>query len=278
MALSLSLVVTLSSLRVMAMSNGEYLQAEQAMLMDEQASHVFDLLVRLLQQLGHLDPAQPMPPVPARPASGALRGHDNAQPDAGGAALKAGGVLGSDLIELRLSGDAAGRILDCGGLPVPVAAQGGDVGINQLYVAPDRSGEPELRCRTRTGGQWTTQAIAAGVTSFQWLYGLDADRDGLPNNFVSASALHALDARHSPGQPSAWTRVVAVQVALLLRSSRHRVLGARRTIDLFGTRYAQRHGDRDPGVRLAPDKLDTYRRCQRYEMVIFLNNSLEPAT
>lgn len=264
-ALSLSLAVTLSSLRVMALSNAEYLQAEQAMLMDEQA--------------GHLDPTRPMPAFPSRPASGALAGHDNAQPaSAAHAPPKAGGVLGSDLLELRLPGDVAGRILDCTGLPVPVATADDDVGVSQFFLAPDRTGEPELRCRTRAGGQWSTQAIAAGVCGFQLLYGLDADRDGLPNDFVSATALRALDAAHPPGQPSAWTRVVAVHVALLLRSARQPARGARRTIDLFGERYAQWHGARDPGVRLGPEVLDPYRRYQGYDMVIFLNNSMEPAT
>ncbi len=278
-ALSLSLAVTLSSLRVMAMANAGYSQAEQAMLMDEQAGHVFELLARLLQQVGHLDPTQPMPAWPSRPSVGALAGHDNAQPAAAaGSPPKAGGVLGSDLLELRLTGDAAGRILDCTGLPVPVAAEDDDVGVNQFFVAPDRAGEPELRCRTRTGGQWNSQAIAAGVSGFQLLYGLDADRDGLPNDFVSASGLRTIDARRPPGQASAWTRVVAVHVALLLRSARQPARGARRTIDLLGERYAQAHGAGDPGVRLAPEVLDPYRRYQRYDMVIFLNNSLEPAT
>lgn len=277
-ALSLSLGVTLSSLRVMAMSNAEYVHAEQAMLMDEQAGHVLDLLVRFLQQAGHLDPTQPMAAFPARPPSGALAGHDNAQPaSAAQAPPKAGGVLGSDLLELRLAGDAAGRILDCTGLPVPVAAAADEVGVNQFFVALDRAGEPELRCRTRAGGPWNTQAIAAGVCGFQLLYGLDAERDGLPNDFVSATTLRALDAGHPSGQPSAWTRVVAVHVALLLCSARQPARGPRRTIDLFGDRYAQGHAARDPGVRLGPEVLDPYRRYQRYDRVIFLNNSLEPA-
>lgn len=120
--------------------------------------------------------------------------------------------------------------------------------------------------------------MAGGVAGLQFLFGIDADHDGLPNDFVSASVLHALDARHPSHQPSAWTRVVAVQVGLLLRTARQPARGARRTIDLLGMRYAQSHGARDPGVRLGSDALDPYRRYQRYEMVIFLNNSLEPAT
>lgn len=277
-ALSLSLGVTLSSLRVMAMSNGEYLQAEQAMLLDEQAAHVLEMIARLLQQAGHVDPTQPMGGWPARPPEGALSGHDNAVPAAGSAVPKSGGPLGSDLLEVRLTGDAAGSIVDCAGLPVPMAAVGDEAGVSQLHVAADPAGEPELRCRTRAGAQWSAQPIASGVAGFQLLYGVDTDRDGLPNDFVSASALRYADGRRAAGQPSAWTRVVAVHVALLLRSARQPVRGARRTIDLFGARYADLHGAGDPGVRLFPSQLDAYRRYQRHDAVIFLRHSLEPAT
>ncbi len=278
LALSLSLGITLSSLRVMAMSNGEYLEAEQAMLIDDQADHVFDAITRLLQHVGHVDPTQPMPASPARPPDGALAGHDDAQPAAaGGTVPKTGGVLGSDLLELHLPADAAGRILDCAGLPVLASVTGGDAGVSQLYVATDRSGEPELRCRTRAGAQWTSQALATGVAGFQLLYGVDADHDGLPNDFLSASSLRASDARRAGGQPSAWTRVVAVHVGLLLRSARQAARGRRHTIDLFGARYAELHGSDDPGVRIRPEQQEVYRRYQRYDAVIFLRNSLVPA-
>lgn len=276
-ALSLSLVVTLASLSVMAMSNGAYLQAEQAMLMDEQATHVLEMIARLLRQAGHLDPTQPMGGRPARPPQGALSGHDNAVPTAGSAVPKSGALLGSDLLEVRLTGDAAGSIVDCAGLPVPLAAVGDDAGVSQLHVAADPAGEPELRCRTRAGAQWSAQAIASGVAGFQLLYGVDTDRDGLPNDFVSATALRSIDEGRPVGQPSAWTRVVAVHVALLLRSSRQPGRGARRAIDLFGPTYADLHAAGDPGVRLLPAQLDATRRYQRHDMVIFLRNSLEPA-
>lgn len=276
--LSLSLVVTLSSLRVMAMSNGVYLLAEQATLMDEQAAYVFEIIARLLQQAGLVDPTQPMGGRPARPPEGALSGHDNAVPATGSAVPKSGGLLGSDLLEIRLAGDAAGSIVDCAGLPVPLAPVDADTGISQLHVAADPAGEPELRCRTRAGAKWTAQAIASGVAGFQLLYGVDSDRDGLPNDFVSASALRAIDGGRAVGQPSAWTRVVAVHVALLLRSARQPAHGARRTIDLFGPRYADLHAAGDPGVRILPAQLDAYRRYQRHDTVIFLRNSLEPAT
>ncbi len=278
LALSLSLLVTLSSLRVMAMSNAEYLQAEQAMLMDDQFNHVFEMIARLLQQTGHVDPTQPMVSPPARPFDGALAGHDNALPaaSAGSAIPISGAPLGSDLLEIHLTGDAAGRTRDCTGLPVPHAPADGRAGVSQLYVALDRAGEPELRCRTRAGAQWSSHAIATGVAGFQLLYGLDSDGDGLPNDFVSASLLRASDTHRPSGQPSAWTRVVAVHIAVLLRSARQPVRSAQRMIDLFGTRYAELHEAGDPGVRLKPEQLEAYRQYRRYDAVIFLRNSLEP--
>jgi len=277
LALSLTLIVTLSSLRVMAMSNAEYLQAEQAMLMDDQSNHVFDMMARLLQQAGHVDPTQSMASPPARPFDGALAGYDNARPASAGSAVPTSGApLGSDLLEIRLSGDAAGRILDCTGLPVPHAPTDDRAGVSQLYVALDRADEPELRCRTRAGEQWSSQAMATGVAGFQLLYGLDSEGDGLPNDFVNASLLRTSDAHRPSGQPSAWTRVVAVHVAVLLRSARQPARSAQRTINLFGTRYAELHEADDPGVRLKPEQLEVDRRYRRYDTVIFLRNSLEP--
>lgn len=271
-ALSLSLVIVLASLQVMAMSHGEYLQAEQALLMDEQAAYVVELLEGLLQRAGHVDPARASHGMAARPFDGALAGHDNA-----GWVLQPGGAgrsgpnawFGSDALAIRVPvGDGQGA--SCGGLA------SGD-GLSLFDIATGVDGEPELRCRYRSGAYWSTQPIATGIAAMQLLYGLDSDQDGLPNGFLNATRIDALDAGRDRGQPSAWTRVVAVRLALLLRSPQRLPALPSEGIDLFGARHADRHADEDAGVRIAAEALDRHRLWRRYDAVIFLHNSLAPA-
>ncbi len=280
-ALALAMVITLASLRVMAMSNDEYLKVEQAILMDEQAEYLLELTGRLLQQLGHVDPSRPSTGAPARLTEGALQGFDNAV-SAGSApgvqGIRAGAHFSSDLIAMYRPGEDGQRALNCAGSPAPpVASEEGERGWNSLYVAAAASGEHELRCRYWAGEQWSTQSIATGVAGLQFRYGVDSDRDGLPNDFLSASSLRALDANRPLGQPSAWTRVVAVHLALLMRSPQPVPIQQLRTIDLFGSEPAVRGAGHDPGTQIKANELDAHRLWRSYDAVIFLNNSLVPA-
>jgi len=278
LAIALALSITLASLRVMAMSNGEYLQVEQALLMDEQAEYVLELANRLLQQVGHVDPSRPSTGAPARLPGGALQGLDNATSTGGGADVQGarpGAHFGSDLMALYRPGDEGQRMLNCAGSPASlVSALHAEHGWSWLYVAPGVGGEQELRCRYWTGQQWSTQSLAVGVAGLQLLYGVDSDRDGLPNDFLSASQLRAIDVSRPGGPASIWTHVVAVHLALLLRSPQTVPFQRPRLIDLFGTPNALQDDAQDPGVRLPADKLDANRLWRRYDSVIFLNNSL----
>jgi type IV pilus assembly protein PilW len=88
-----------------------------------------------------------------------------------------------------------------------------------------------------------------GVDSFQVLYGLDTDSpaDGVPNQFLNARAIGALDAALPPlgataaerarslERRSHWRRVVAVRVALLLHGEAGSRQGSLPTsYELFG--------------------------------------------
>jgi type IV pilus assembly protein PilW len=180
-------------------------------------------------------------------------------------------VNGSDVLGIRFAGAGKGAygdatILNCAGFGIPAVrhdAPDSDRGWSIFYVAEDAGGEPELRCKYRGKTAWASVAIARGVESFQVLYGLDADADGAPNQYLTASELDALDDSHSSTDSnnnqqaagwqdiSAWKKIVAVKVAMLIRgtySVRADTLDKR--YDLFGTDYAELSGQMDKGVRI----------------------------
>ncbi len=281
-SLGLSLGIVLSALHLAALSGADYVRAEQHALLQEQAAQVLELLAAIVQQAGHVDPTQPMPARAARPPDGALRGLDDAVVPASSdwlVAARHGNGGGSDALAIHVAGDALGRLRNCAGMPVPEAVDAyDDRGASIFHVADGPQGEPELRCKYHGDTGWSSQAIAAGVASFQLLYGIDTDGDGLPNDFVSASRLQAL-AAGSAAAVSPWTRVVAVQVALLMRS-RQPVPGTPRPtgFDLFGSAYGDLHAADDPGARVPAGQLQPGRLYRLFEAVIFLGNSLRPAT
>jgi type IV pilus assembly protein PilW len=141
-----------------------------------------------------------------------------------------------------------------------------------FYVARSAEGQPELRCKYKGATGWGADAVIAGVESFQVLYGLDTDAapDGVPNRYVNASAIDALDGALVLSGASArdreddlhrrtwWKRVASVQVALLLRGARTRV-PVRATYALFGLGYVN---EDDPGTLLSDDALSVGGRAE----------------
>ena len=280
-ALSMSTAIGLSAMRLIAQSNAEYQRVEQLALIEDQAAQALEIIAQSLQQAGHVDATLPMGVVFARPSDGAVNGIDNSIVASGTPAIDqpvSGAHLGSDVLVVRFTGDAAERISNCAGFPVPPSSTGADDrGFSVFHVALDGLNEPELRCKYRGPSQWTSQAIATGVESFQVLFGVDTDGDGLPNDFVSASRVAAMEASALASQLSIRTRIVAVEVALLMRSPQAvKMQSALRAIDMFGQRYADLHEADDPGTRIASSRLKSDRLHRRYSAVIFLNNSLRP--
>lgn len=186
-------------------------------------------------------------------------------------------VNGSDVLAIRYFGVGSGRngdgtVLNCAGFGVG-AASGAvstdqDRDLSAFYVAEDSTGEPELYCKYRGDDGWASQAIARGVESFQVLYGLDTDGDAMPNRFMNATAIDALDSALDPdGQDvtgraiarknqSHWRKVVAVRVALLVRGAHPAGSGkSAGEYDLFGKAYADANQASDPGVRIKESRL-----------------------
>ncbi len=280
-AMAVALVIALSALRLIAQSHQDYGRTEQIALIDDQVGYALEIIGRSLQQAGHVDANLSMPVLPARPFDGAVIGMDNSTVAGGTPAIDlplANAHLGSDMLMIRFAGDTAGRMSNCAGFAVPPSVNGSDdAGVSIFHVALDAFEQPELRCKYRGASQWSSQAIASGVESFQVLFGMDTDGDGLPNDFVSATRLASIDAAALSSQPSLRTRIVAVEIALLMRSARTvKAPAILRSIDLFGHRYAERHQSDDPGTHMKPEALKSDHLHRHYDAVIFLNNSLRP--
>jgi type IV pilus assembly protein PilW len=187
---------------------------------------------------------------------------------------------GSDLLALRFagSGDGAtgdGSAVNCAGFGVSGVTRGWSI----FYVAADADGEPELRCKYRSAGGWGADAVVRGVDSFQVLYGVDTDTplDGVPNTYLNASAVRAMDDPSAPdfNRKTYWKRVCSVKLALLLHGEKNtRADTVDMRFDLFGAAYADAHPD-DRGVRVMEGQLPPSQRLRArrvFSMTVALRN------
>lgn len=274
-AITLGLFVALAAGSLFASGSRAYLSQTGSAEAEEGGRYAIDMIGRAIRQgawvdwehadigalMGNGDPA-PLAGLDASAVSRASHGIQDAV---------ASQVNGSDVLAVRFHGAGAppkgdGSVLDCAGFPVPQNQEGWSI----FYVARSAEGEPELRCKYKGAGGWGADAVISGVDSFQVLYGVDTDEpaDGVPNRYVNATAVNALDAAlalngASSAQREAdlrrrtyWKRVASVQYALLLRGARGAAAaGAGATYDLFGPAYALSYGAVDPGTRLTEDVL-----------------------
>lgn len=235
-ALALGLATVLAASRLLLFAGAaQAAQAEQAAI-DDGGRYALELIGRAVRQAGYIDPAVLAAPDPAATldaAPAAVAGLDARSLGHDTAALDlpvAGAINGSDVLALRFAGAGAGASGDgsmasCAGFAVAQGEEGWSI----FYVARDSQGEAELYCKYRGVSNWSADALVAGVDGFQVLYGLDTDAlpDGVPNRYVRADAIRALDAGLPAGLAPAefnrrtwWKRVVSVRVGLLLHGSR----------------------------------------------------------
>lgn len=188
-------------------------------------------------------------------------------------------INGSDVLAVGIFGAGSGEngdgtMLNCAGFGIGAEGSSGESAEDEdrdwsiFYVAEDSTGEPELYCKYRGNDGWASQAIARGVETFQVLYGIDTDGDLVPNKFLSASSIDALDntlmllgpnavARAiEKNKKSHWRRVVAVKFALLVRGANVSRSGSTSAVfDLFGKEYADANASADPGVRIRESEM-----------------------
>jgi type IV pilus assembly protein PilW len=187
-------------------------------------------------------------------------------------------INGSDVLAVRFFGAGSGdhgdgTMLNCAGFGIAAATSPSARGWSIFYVANGKSGVPGLYCKYQgkedeTGQvNWTAQAIAHGVESFQVLYGVDTDGDGIPNQMMNATAIKALDETlvlegetadelaKDKNRKTHWKKVVTIKLALLVRGAENARADALTTqYDLFGKEYADATPI-DVGVRIKEENL-----------------------
>jgi len=248
-ALAVGMAVVLAAGHLLGLANGAWAAQTEAAAVDDGGRYALELVGRALRQAAWTDPAQLDAAGSVAPAHLAgLDAHslskatfviDNPLPDA---------VNGSDVLAVRFAGagpapDGDGSVTGCAGFPVADGEEGWSI----FYVARNGDGEAELRCKYRGAANWSADAVVAGVDGFQVLYGIDTDtpRDHVPNRYLNAAAIAALDAALGLAAGSEdfhrhthWKRVVSVRVGLLLHGARPtRHGGGTMAYPLLGTVY-----------------------------------------
>ncbi|WP_338758634.1 PilW family protein [Massilia sp. METH4] len=285
-ALGLGLVVALAAAAMLLVANGDFAQHAASARIDDGGRYALELVGQALRQAAWTDLDAGTPPPDG---DAAIAGLDNRTLPRMAAGMEeaspARTLHGSDVLAIRFAGSGTdggdGSIVDCAGFTVGA----GEAGWSIFYVGTAGDGETELRCKYRgNSGAWNADAIVRGVDSFQVLYGLDTDADGIPNRYLNATAVHALDAAlplsgatHQERaldlrRKTHWKRIVAVRAALLLHGeARSRAGSLPVRWQLFGGRV----DPDDPGTLVdeaaMPEPL-RLRARRLFDTVVLLRN------
>lgn len=279
-SMTLGLLVVMAATGLLVSSKSSYVAQDDDAHVQDTGRYALENITRAVRQAAYENwDATEAPVLAGEAISANLRGFDSARLKETTSGLESPipvNVNGSDVLAVRFfgagEGGGDGTMLDCAGFAVAAPAAHADAdesrGWSIFYVAVSSSGEPELYCKYKGSKNWSMEAIARGVESFQVLYGLDSDGDGLPNRMLNATAIQALDdALVLDGADAAakaldlnrkthWKKVVLVKVALLVRGAlTTRADQADRKYDLFGSDYADTYAATDSGVRIDETKL-----------------------
>lgn len=280
-SMAVGMFVVLTATAVLVSVKSSYLEQDDEAQMQETGRYALDVIGRSVRQASHGSWGMSQGANHDVSAMGAdvfgldARSLKSRTSDIEAAVTKS--VNGSDVLAIRFFGSGAeeagdGTALNCAGFaaaaPSPIDISEDKRAWSIFYVATDATGEPELYCKYRGDNSWTSHAIARGVESFQVLYGLDTDMDGLPNRLLNASAIHTLDdalelngvnaieRAADRNKKTHWKKVVVVKVAMLIRGAHDvRGRGPGMTYALFGDMYANEYGAGDLGVRIKASDL-----------------------
>jgi type IV pilus assembly protein PilW len=241
-AMALGMGVVLAAIALMQAARSTYLSVADSAQVQENGRYALDLIARSVRQANYVP--QDNPAFLRNDLGGlepGVEGRDNTRVGEHSVGISPSfanlDAHGSDLLVIRFFGSGPRNqpdndMLNCAGFAVS-GPNGTDTlgnleqarGQSIFYVANDRTGEPELRCKylTREGG-WSAAAIVRGIESFQVLYGLR--NEGGPIEYLSATRIAAR-----------WRDVIAVRIALLARGERNVRSGAPVVHRLFGPAY-----------------------------------------
>ena len=283
-AMSVSCGVLLTSVSLLHIARENFQDHHQAALLEDSGAFALEIIARTLQQAAQDDSLAQVDLLSEtsrfKLSDGSVQGLDNATMSSDTTNIgmtSVGSLSGNDVMAVNLRSVYGGAI-NCAGFVVPgVSTLSSEHSWVFFYIVPGIDGEPDLHCRYHGQKKWDSQVILSGVEYFQVLYGLDTDGDNLPNQFLSAAAVTEKDKAKPASDSSFWRSVVAVHVALVLRSATgNNKSSAFKGITLFGDNYVSANGSIDRGTRIDPDDLppSVRTRARRHvEAIIFLHKS-----
>jgi type IV pilus assembly protein PilW len=281
-AMTVSCGVLLTSVSLLQIARENFQHHHQMALLEDGAAFALEIISRTLQQAAQTDSWSSMDPPSEtsyfKLSNGSVQGLDNARMSSDAASMGAPDVAvmnGNDVMAVSLHSIGSDAV-NCAGFVVS-GASSPPPGSSWVFfhVVPGAGGEPDLHCRYRGQQKWDSQAILSGVEYFQVLYGMDTDGDHLPNQYLSASAIKEKDRIRPASDPSFWHGVVAVHIALILRSpTGNNQPSLFKRFALFGEDYVNAGATADPGTRIDPDDFppSVRTRVRRHvEAIIFLH-------
>ncbi len=275
-SIALGLLVAMAASALLLSTKAGYVAQDEDAQIQDTGRYALELVARAVRQAAFENwDAREAPIITSAEISANIAGMDAASLKSTTAGLDSPlstAVNGSDVLAVRFYGSGAGAagdgtMVNCAGfgVPAPTSSDMADAGRGWsiFYVAVSASGEPQLYCKYLGNSDWSAQAVAHGVESFQVLYGVDADEDGLADRLMTATEIKALDDAlllegGSPAEmeidrnrKTYWKRVVVIKVALLLRGTqRARADHLDGEYDLFGKDYTDANGTNDIGVHI----------------------------
>ncbi|MES2014933.1 MAG: PilW family protein [Pseudomonadota bacterium] len=286
----LGMLVVLAAVTLLVASSAGYVAQAEAASVDDAGRFALAVIERAVRQSAFVDWEREDAAAGIDPAAApAVRGLDAASLSSKTSAIddpQPAAVNGSDVLALRFAGSADGSATTCAGFAVGAGQDGWSI----FYVGIGPDGEPELRCKYRGANNWSAEAVISGIDSFQVLYGVDTDGapDGVPNRYLSASEINALDAALAVEGDSAqererdrmrkswWKRVTSIKVGLLAHGARQsRQIAGPAVYKLFGPAYdAPDAGASVPRASMKPSQQLRERRA--FSATIMLRNRARP--
>jgi type IV pilus assembly protein PilW len=278
-AIGLGLIILLPLALVVRAAVVTHFRQEQIFVIEQDAHYLLDHMARAIQQAGHNDPLDL-----ADDSVIALRGLDNAviSGTAEDISVTTGsGFHGSDALAIHFSAssiDSKMILHNCAGFTVPPKSFDGiDRGWSIFYLVRGTNGSGDFRCKYRGTDQWDSQSLASGVVTLQFLYGLDTDNDGLPNQFVNATMINQKENAAGEFEGSVWRRVVAVHIALVMQAEADLVDQVPPdSLDLFGRFYSDTYSAKDNGTHFSLSDFPAKQRkrlSRVFDRVVFLRNN-----
>lgn len=276
-SITLGFFVVLAAAALLLSTKAGYVTQDEGVHVQDTGRYAIETITRAVRQAAfeNWDSAQ-APVVTTAGMSANIAGFDARRVNSGdgiASPTTSGVINGSDVLAVRFFGAGPapkgdGTIVNCAGLAIPAVTSPATAekarGWSIFYVSQAGTGEQDLYCKylgqeKKDGSRnWEVTAIASGVDSFQVLYGVDTDNDGLPNQFLNASAIDKLDKDSGSDSNSLtnWKKVVVVKLALLLRGSQNaRSDTPTAEYDLFGNDYADKYAATDVGTRIKESAL-----------------------